>query len=322
MFMYTAGAAGYVISVQGKNGEPYADERLSLELEHRMFQDTLKVDLKTDHNGMIYIGKLANIRVVHCRSANNKVIYPYQKWNLLVDKVNVPPVICAQVGDPINVPWLTRPQTPPRIRIYDEAYANAYHDNAVYKRGYVRITDLPAGDYICYIRDGQAANVALHVQEGKTLELSGNLFVQGKTKSLELSEAMPLQICKVKGSRDAGYILTLDGINENTRVHMFVTTHLPRYTAFSLLAAPNMNPEVNGYRSLMSEYGCAHAIASEVNYVNNRKTPSAVPNMLTPPSVVTGRWAPGPVPQAAGIVSKPSDDKIGRSSETAKAHRG
>merc|ERR1719285_975679 len=54
MFMYTAGAAGYVISVQGKNGEPYADEKLSLELEHRMFQETLKVDLKTDHNGMVY----------------------------------------------------------------------------------------------------------------------------------------------------------------------------------------------------------------------------------------------------------------------------
>jgi len=310
MFMYTAGAAGYVISVQGKNGEPYADEKLSLELEHRMFQKTLPVELKTDHNGMVYVGKLANIRVVHCRSTNTKVVYPYQRWNLLVDKVNVPPVICAQVGDPVYVPWLTRPQTPPRLRIYDEAYANAYHDKAVYKRGYVRITDLPAGDYICYIRDGQAANVAIHVQEGKTLELSGNMFVQGKTKSLELSEAVPLQICKVKGTRKTGYNLTLNGINENTRVHMFVTSHLPRYTAFSLLAAPNMNPEVNGYRSLMSEYGSAHAIASEVNYVNNRKTPSAVPNMLTPPSVLSGKWAPGPVPQPADFVSKQSDDKI------------
>jgi len=309
MFMYTAGKAGYVISVQGKNGEPYADERVSIELEHRMFQETLKVDLKTDHNGMIYIGKLANIRSVLAH-ATNKVIYPHQKWNLLVDKVNVPPVICAQVGDPIMVPWLTRPNTPPRLRIYDEAYANAYHDKAVYRRGYVRITDLPAGDYICYIRDGQAANVALHVQEGKTLELSGNLFVQGKSKSLELSEAVPLQITKVQGKRDTGYKLTLDGINENTRVHMFATTHLPRYTAFSLLAAPNMHPEVNGYRSLLSEYGCAHAIASEVNYVNNRKTPSAVPNMLTPPSVLAGKWAPGPVPEAPEFVAKPADNKI------------
>jgi len=309
MFMYTAGAAGYVVSVQGKNGEPYANEKLAIQLEHRMFQDKLKLELQTDYNGMVYIGKLANVRVVHCYSSN-PVVFPYQKWNLLIDKVNVPPVICAQVGDTIFVPWLTRPQTPPRLRIYDEAYANAYHDKAVYKSGYVKITDLPAGDYICYIRDGEKANVALHVQEGKTLELSGNMFVQGKTKSLELSEAVPLQICKVQGTREGGYRLTLNGVNENTRVHMFATTHLPRYTAFSLLAAPNMHPEVNGYRSLLSEYGNAHSIASEVNYVNNRKTPSAVPNMLTPPSVLSGKWAPGPEPKVPEFVSKERDEKI------------
>jgi len=137
----------------------------------------------------------------------------------------------------------------------------------------------------------------LHVEEGKTLKLSGNEFVQGRTKSLELSEAVPLQICAVKGNRPGGYTLALDGINENTRVHMFATTHIPRYTAFSLLAAPNTHPEVNGYVTQSCQYGTASSIASELNYVRTRKAPKEVPNMMTIPSVVGGKWAPGPKPE-------------------------
>merc|ERR1719193_2324114 len=178
-----------------------------------MFQHSLKATLKTDHNGMVYLGRLANVRSVICKPKSS-VVYREQKWNVLCDKVNVPPVICAQVGDAIYIPWITRPSNPPRLRIYDKAFANGYHEKVKFRRGYIQVTDLPAGDYICYIRDNQAANVSLHVEEGKTLKLSGNDFVQGKSKSVELSEDVPLQICTVKGSRRRGYTLVLDGINE------------------------------------------------------------------------------------------------------------
>jgi len=296
VLMYTAGAAGYVVSVLGKNGEPYKDEILDLEFCHRMFQDSLKATLKTDHNGMVYLGRLVNVRTVICHP-RSKAVYEEQRWNVLRDKVNVPPVICAQVGDAIYIPWISSPANPPRLRIYDTVFANGYHEKAKFRRGYIQVTDLPVGDYICYIRDSQAANVSLHVEEGKTLKLSGNEFVQGKNKSLELSEAVPLQICAVKGNRPGGYTLALDGINENTRVHMFATTHIPRYTAFSLLAAPNTHPEVNGYVTQSCQYGTASSIASELNYVRTRKAPKEVPNMMTIPSVVGGKWAPGPKPE-------------------------
>merc|ERR1719285_1047047 len=308
-FMYTAGAAGYVVSVQGKNGEAYKDEVLDFEFDHRMFQHSLKATLKTDHNGMVYLGRLANVRCVICRP-RSKAIFREQKWNVLCDKVNVPPVICSLAGDAIYIPWSSRPSNPPRVRIYDKAFANGYHEKVKFRRGYIQVADLPAGDFICYIRDSQAADVSLHVEEGKTLTLSGNEFVQGKNKSLELSEAVPLQICTVKGRREEGYILALDGINENTRVHLFATTHLPRYTAFSLLAAPYTHPEVNGYRSCVSEYGNAHLIAREVSYVKNRKSPSLVPNMLTPPSVLCGRWARGTVSGAQQLVIRPTTKEI------------
>jgi len=309
IFMYTAGAAGYVVSVQGKNGEAYPQEVLNFEFEHRMFKDTIKATLKTDHNGMVYLGRLANVRAVICRPKSS-VVYREQKWNVLCDKVNVPPVICAQVGDAIYIPWITRPSNPPRLRIYDKAFANGYHEKVKFRRGYIQVTDLPAGDYICFIRDNQAANVSLHVEEGTTLMLSGNEFVQGKSKSLELSEAVPLQICTVKGTRHRGYTLALDGINENTRVHMFATTHIPRYTAFSLLAAPNTHPEVNGYVTQSCSYGAASSIAAELNYVRMRKTPKQVPNMMTVPSVVGGKWAPGPVPEAPPPLKEPAKDKF------------
>merc|ERR1719317_490439 len=309
VFMYTAGAAGYVVSVQGKNGEPYEHVVLDFEFEHRMFKDTLKTTLKTDHNGMVYLGRLANVRSVLCRP-RSKAVYKEQKYNVLSDKVNVPPVVCAELGAPIYIPWICRTQNPPRVRIYDEAFANGYHEKVTYRKGYIEVSDLPAGDYICYIRDSQSANVSLHVEEGKTLKLSGNDFVQGKNKSLELSEDVPLQICTVKGSRRRGYTLVLDGINENTRVHMFATTYLPRYTAFSLLAAPNTHPEVNGYVTQSCYYGTASSIASELNYVRTRKAPKQVPNMMTVPSVLSGRWAPGPGPVIPSAQKEVSGSKF------------
>jgi len=309
IFMYTAGAAGYVVSVQGKNGEAYPQEVLNFEFVHRMFRDTLKATLKTDHNGMVYLGRLANVRAVICRPKSG-VVYKEQRWNVLCDKVNVPPVICAQVGDAIYIPWITRPSNPPRLRIYDKAFANGYHEKVKFRMGYIQVAGLPAGDYTCFIRDSQAANVSLHVEEGTTLKLSGNDFVQGKNKSLELSEAVPLQICTVKGTRMGGYTLALDGINENTRVHMFATTHIPRYTAFSLLAAPNTHPEVNGYVTSPCSYGAASSIAAELNYVRMRKTPKQVPNMMTVPSVVGGRWAPGPAPEVPPPLKEPARAKF------------
>jgi len=297
MFMYTAGAAGYVVVVQGKNGEPYQNEVLDFDFDHRMFVDPLKATLKTDHNGMVYLGRLANVRSVYC-TPKSKSVYKEQRWNVLSDKVNVPPVVCAVVGAPIYIPWISKKSNPPRVRIYDNAFSKAYHEKVKFRTGYIQVSDLPAGDYTCYIRDNQAAQVSLHVEDGKTLQLSGNDFVQGKMKSLELSEDVPLQICNVNGSRMRGYTLVLDGINENTRVHMFATTHVPRYTAFSLLAAPNTHPEVNGYVTQSNSYGTASSIASELNYVRTRTPPKEVPNMMTIPSVVAGRWAPGPQPEA------------------------
>merc|ERR1719447_959039 len=258
---------------------------------------------------MVYLGRLGNVRRVISRP-RSKAVYKEQTWNVLCDRVNVPPVICAQVGDAIYIPWISSPANPPRVRIYDNVFANGYHEKVKFRRGYIQVTDLPAGDYICYIRDSQAADVSLHVEEGKTLKLSGNEFVQGRTKSLELSEAVPLQICAVKGNRPGGYTLALDGINENTRVHMFATTHIPRYTAFSLLAAPNTHPEVNGYVSQSCSYGAASSIAAELNYVRMRKTPTQVPNMMTVPSVVGGRWAPGPEPEVPAAQQEVSGAKF------------
>merc|ERR1719336_1869106 len=245
---------------------------------------------------MVYLGKLDDVRSVTCKPCNY-VIYKQQKWNMLIDRVNVPPVICCNVGDLISIPWLSRRrdgESGPRIKIYDETFSQSHHEKASYKQGYVRVKGLPAGDYKCYIRDKLAAEVALHVQEGKKIVLSGNEFVMGGTKSLELSEEVPLNICTIKGSRAEGYKLRLDGCNEGTRLHCFATTHIPRYTAFSLLAAPNTHPEVNGYKPLASMYTAAHTIASDSAYVLNRKTPKAVPNMMTVPSVTSGPWAPGP----------------------------
>jgi hypothetical protein len=57
-------ASGYWLEVRGKSGEPRPDRAVTLQSFHRGFKDPVEVALKTDRNGRIDLGALAEVEMV------------------------------------------------------------------------------------------------------------------------------------------------------------------------------------------------------------------------------------------------------------------
>eukprot|EP00493_Phyllostaurus_siculus_P005490 UN05533 len=98
MYLFPSGAAGYVLAVTGKNGEPLPSEAVELEFTHRFFRDTIKRTVQTDEFGRVYLGKLYDVTQIDATSPSEN-IYSEQSYDVLKDMVNLPHVVNRNLGD-------------------------------------------------------------------------------------------------------------------------------------------------------------------------------------------------------------------------------
>jgi hypothetical protein len=131
----------------------------------------------------------------------------------------------------------------------------------------IEIKGLPGGQFLAFIRDTQEAEVFITVSNGDTF---GNHVVTNN-RITELSEERPLQITEVQGNRTNGYRVQLMGHNEGTRVHIFSTHLVPRFSCYSFLASPEIPPSVIEYVAYPGLYGDMESVSKEFQYIANRK---------------------------------------------------
>jgi hypothetical protein len=74
MHLIPLGSLGYVLAVLGKNGEPYKEVIVDLELSHRFFNEKMKYTCKTDAEGKIALGRLPDITLLEA-TARSDVVY-------------------------------------------------------------------------------------------------------------------------------------------------------------------------------------------------------------------------------------------------------
>jgi len=264
------GAKGYVLAALGKNGEPYPNQVVDVKLEHRYFQRPLCHRLETNEDGLIFLGRLPDVRKVRAQSVQGAMYPDEQMWELLEDKVNVPPVVNIVVDDVARIPFMSANGKGPKVDVYDSRYIQKFKSVA-WKDSYIEIRNLPVGDFVAHVRDLQSIDVLISVGNGTKITAGGADFFISNSRVVEVSEDMPLQITVVKGSRDSGYRCQLQGTNDTTRVHI-VSTHLvPRYTSFSALASPIVRPNVSDLQEVWNEYGQQINLAEEFVYVNARR---------------------------------------------------
>lgn len=264
------GASGYVLAAYGKNGEPYAKQLVTVKLEHRFFQRPFTHNLETNSDGFIFLGRLPDVRRIRAQCVQGDMYPKGHTWELLEDKVNVPAVVNVVAGDVVRIPYMSANSKGPKVDVYDSKYIMKFK-SVQYKDGYVEIRNLPEGDFIAHLRDNQSIDVLISVGTGTKIQAGSSDYVVSDARVVELSEDMPLQITLVKGNRDQGYRCQLQGYGPDTRVHI-VSSHLvPRYTSFSSLACPMINPNVNDLQEVFNEYGTQVDLAEEFVYVNARR---------------------------------------------------
>jgi hypothetical protein len=265
------GSCGYVLAVLGKNGEPYKGVDVSVELTHRYFTNKLSYKLRTNQDGQIVLGRLPDVSVLEA-VADSELVYQgttedhKHTWHLCHDQVNVPSIVNVTKGTTVRIPFMSS-EGNPKVDVYDFDFVKQYKQ-VHYRNGYIEIKSLPGGIFQAFIRDSQSANVIIHVSKGDVFDK----HAVNANRIVELSEERPLQITEVKGTRDCGYRVQLQGFNEGTRVHVFVTHLVPRFSCYSFLASPEISPSVIDYQAYPGLYGDLESVSDEYQYIAARKS--------------------------------------------------
>jgi len=294
MYLFPSGAAGYVLAVTGKNGEALPGEVVELEFTHRFFRDTIKRTVETDEFGRVYLGKLYDVTQIDATSLSEN-IYSEQSYDVLKDMVNLPQVVNRNLGDVVRIPFIAdNPRKPPTIFVYDKEYIESFSAMATYEGYFITIDGLPAGNYICHVRDVQNADIEIYISSGLNLNTGIGSYVISENRVLGISEDMPLNVVDVTGDRPNGYEVKLQGVNELTRVHLIAMVNAPAFNLFGFLSSPNVPPTHIAFDSPKSVYLPATDLDAEYDYIINRKSgmkDCCVGNLLPRPTLANHLWS-------------------------------
>ena len=112
--------------------------------------------------------------------------------------VNLPHVVNRNLGDVVRIPFIAdNPRKPPTIFVYDKEYIESFSAMATYEGYYITIDGLPAGNYICHVRDVQNADIEIYISSGLNLDTGIGSYVISENRVLGISEDMPLNIVDV-----------------------------------------------------------------------------------------------------------------------------
>lgn len=311
VFLYPYGVTGYVMAVLGKNGEPLAGRVVDLTIQHRYLKKPLKFVVESDPNGRVFLGQLRDCKWVEAR-ARDPLIFRNEdglteRFELLEDKVNVPPVVNAKAGDTVRIPFLGLSAKGPRIYVFDSAFIESFTANASYSDGYIEINGLPAGDFKVFVRSMTNAQIDVQVSDGVEYTNAYGNFIISQDRFLQLSEEEPLQVRTIKGSRDRGYTIQLGGVNGTTRCNIISSTFVPCYSMFAQLASKTVDPDVTDFTRAFSEYADIGPIMGEYSYVLQRQTAERqIGNTLPKPSFVQKSFSPDPTLKRAERACAPA----------------
>ncbi|MEC8928494.1 MAG: hypothetical protein VX705_04700, partial [Verrucomicrobiota bacterium] len=282
----------FAIDILGKNGEPKSDRPVALSVKHRDFNNPRTLSLKSAANGRIGLGALRDIEWI---SATNTDGQAY-RWEIARDRdgrIAQPAVLHAAVGDAVRVALPGTPDNQARGRAFalleqrGGTYMADHLKAGAFRAGFLEITDLPAGNYELHLKD-TGETLPLRITEGP----KHGGYILSARRLLEQRRLKPLQIQSVLTGQAAA-VVQLAHATPYTRVHVFGTRFVPRYSAFAGLdigGLPTLDARRLGRpRSL---YVQERDIGEEYRYILDRKYAPKFPgNMLARPGLLLNPWA-------------------------------
>ncbi len=278
----------YAIDLLGRTGEPKPDRPVQLSVKHRDFRHPIDVSLQTDADGRIALGPLEEIAWIKATGPEGTS----HTWNLLTDAAAYRQSLHGQAGQPVEVPYMGRQDTPARgelslLELRGSTFVADRFEALSIGDGLLCLGDLPAGDYdLLFKRTGTRVRVKL--TDGPRRDG----YVLGKDRQLEVRGDRPLQIAAVDAD-DEAITVRLQHASGFTRLHVFATRFQPAYSAFDHLRSIG---DCEPYEVLPvgaeSVYLAGRNIGDEYRYIIDRKYATKFPgNMLKRPSLLLNPWA-------------------------------
>ncbi|MFO7906818.1 MAG: hypothetical protein R6U98_29450 [Pirellulaceae bacterium] len=278
----------YVLEVRGRTGEPKGSRPVTFTFKHRDFRDTINVVLKTNAEGRVELGELADIHSLTAKGPEGTE----HAWTLIGDRHTYDRTVHARAGEAIELPYLGAAEEPSReelslLQLTGGTFSVDRFEHLHLKNGLVVIEELPPGDYDLLLKE-TGTRVLLRVAEGEKL----GSFIAGDPRQLETPRLEPLQIESV-ASADDKLVVQLRNVSRFTRVHVYASRYVPEYDAYAHLS------EVKGAEPYMfrqtpaeSVYLTGRNIGDEYRYIIDRRYATQYPgNMLERPSLLLNPWA-------------------------------
>ncbi|MBK8979446.1 MAG: hypothetical protein IPM29_26400 [Planctomycetes bacterium] len=281
-------AAGFVLDVRGKNGEPVKDRAVHVALQHRQFTDAAHFDLKTDAAGRVNLGPLDGITSVRLTgvSPNDST------WTLPQDRRTWPARLTGRTGDTLRVAWLGDQRRLDRsavslLEVCGGVFVRDRFTNLGLRDGFLELRDLPAGDYDLLLeQEGQRIAVSITTGAVRDDRLVGD------HRMLERGADAPLHVTGIAIS-DANVEVRLANARPDARVHVVATRYQRAWPASpDIGASPNALPAIVELDHPESTYDSGREIGDEYRYILERRLAARFPgNMLQRPGLVLNPWA-------------------------------
>ena len=283
-------ASGFVLEVRGKNGEPLVDYSMPLTFKHVDFRRTRTHTLKTDREGRVGLGLLANIEWIQAQVANPR------KWmleKLARGRSTLPTLLHAIQGETLTLPF---PRLGNRFKANEFSlfekrsggdFAFDHSDKIRSMPGLIALAGLPAGEFELH---HHPSSHSLRIRVIKGEKKSG--FAVSPNHILERTYGAPLSIASIRPENQK-LVIRLSNALPSARLHVFGTAYLPPFDAYRLLQTdPMPSPSSMDFSPPQTRYVEERDIGEEYRYVLERQSMSKFPgNLLARPGLILNPWS-------------------------------
>ncbi len=277
---------GHFLELRGRNGEPLPDRALQLTFRRDTYVGAIELRLRTDDNGRIRLGSLADIQSLDVDLDRRPLLHCTE--NDLRPKIELPTTLRITPDEAITLPLQG-----PLNRIDYSFFALDLTDRPktdlfeqlAHRDGQLEITGLAPGSYRLTTPDSRIAIEVLAATEEDGLLLSPQL----------IAPHLPGSVPNTLAAAVDGDTLTvrLDRPSESTRVHLIGTRFLDSpwndrpLLPFSPVARPVLRPGFEACGFLTDQ-----TLDEETRYILERRNLTPYPGTMLPrPGLLAHRWS-------------------------------
>ncbi len=278
---------GHRIEVRGRNGEPLPSRSISLEFSRHGYESTIKLDVRTDSNGRVDLGKLDAIYDLQATGTDIAETKYFPNWKFTGSTTITHLPAAAEIRFPLETPMAI----PDRLNIslletLDDKPIRDHFDKVSIVDGQIVIRDLPPGDFVL-----AQAYTSSEILISSGIENDGLLV--SKTRILPRYNRLYPTIASASASAVNGELkIQLRNHGRDTRVSVVGKRYaLGWITGFGLFPFSPSLPDSLIPGLIGSGFLTDRRLSDEMRYILDRLAAKTFPGSLLPrPGLLLNRW--------------------------------